>query len=321
MDNEAPGNNRADVNSAGASPFAVFEAHRKTLRTLAYRMLGSVGDAEDIVQECWLRWHQAPTEAINNPGGWLRRVCARLCVDQLRRRKREREFYTGPWLPEPVVDAGVDADGRTPQLLDAISPPPLADSLRLGFLLMLERLTPAERAAFLLREVFDAPYDEIAATLDMSEAACRQIVSRARKHLAEERQRFTVTPGAEWQLAKRFFSAVQKADPEDLKALLSPQAELHSDGGGKALAALNVIYSADRVARFLAGVSRKNRYNATRALCLVNGGPGVVDISEGRIITVTTLECSATHIEKVFLIRNPDKLDHIGPTLSVKPLS
>lgn len=271
-----------------------FAPHRPRLRAIAYRMLGSVADAEDAVQETALRWHRADRGGVDNAEAWLVRACTRVSIDLLRRRRRES--YTGPWLPEPAAEE------------PAVEAPALAESLRLAFLLMLERLTPHERAAFLLREVFDTPYDEVAAALGVSEAACRQYVSRARRHIAEERTRFAVAPRAEIDLMSRFGSALASGDLAAITALLSSDARMVSDGGGKVLAARNVIRGADKVARFFVGLARKAPPDVVWTPTTLNGAPALVGEWRRQIFSVLSIATDGDRITSVFVQRNPDKL-------------
>ena len=272
-----------------------FDPHRPRLRAIAYRMLGSVADADDAVQETALRWHRVDRAGIDNPEAWLTRTCTRISIDLLRRRRREA--YTGPWLPEPAEETA--------------EAPALAESLRLAFLLMLERLTPHERAAFLLREVFDTPYDEVAAALGVSELACRQYVSRARRHIADERARFTVAPRAEVELMSRFGAALAAGDFAAMTALLAADARLVSDGGGKVAAALNIIAGADKVARFFLGIAGKAPPDLEWTPATLNGGVSVVGEAAGRIYGVLSIATDGERITGIFVQRNPDKLARV----------
>ena len=274
-----------------------FDAYRPRLRAIAYRMLGSIADAEDAVQETALRWHGIDRARVVNPEAWLVRACTRVSIDLLR--KRRREAYTGPWLPEPVAEE------------PAADVPALAESLRLAFLLMLERLTPSERAAFLLREVFDTPYEEVAAALGASEQACRQYVSRARRHLAEERTRFAVAPRAELELMTRFGAALATGDFAAITALLTADARMVSDGGGKVRAALNVITGADKVARFFVGIMGKAPSDLAFTATMLNGTPAVIGEAGGRIYGVFSIATDGERITSVFVQRNPDKLARV----------
>jgi RNA polymerase sigma-70 factor (ECF subfamily) len=273
-----------------------FDTHAPRLRALAYRMLGVRADAEDAVQETALRWLRLPDRAgIDNPQAWLTRVCTRICIDALRARRGERAAYVGPWLAEPYEEPAADV-------------PALAESLRLAFLLMLERLSPAERAALLLREAFDADYDEVAEALDTSEAMARQHVSRAKRRVAEDRARFPVAPRAEAELMGRFAEAVASGDASRVAALLHPEARFVSDGGGKVLAALNVVEGADRVARLVIGVNRKWPAEATWAPAMLNGALTALGTVAGEPFATMTLATDGERITALFLLRNPDKL-------------
>jgi RNA polymerase sigma-70 factor (ECF subfamily) len=285
-----------------------FDRHRPRLRAVAYRMLGSLADAEDAVQETALRWHRADRRPIDNPEAWLVRTCTRIAIDALR--KRRREAYVGPWLPEPVAEPASNAT------------PMLAESLRLGFLLMLERLSPSERAAFLLREVFDTPYDEVAQALGVSEQACRQYVSRARRHIAEERTRFAVAPHAEVDLMTRFGAALMSGDIERVTEVLTGDARLVSDGGGKVVAALNVVRGAEKVARFFVGVARKAPAGLSWSALTLNGAPAMVAETDGHVFGILSIATDGERITDVYVLRNPDKLARIGrapyPALSAR---
>ncbi len=274
----------------------VFERHRRRLQALAYRMLGSLGEAEDAVQDTYLRWHGQEIGALRSPEAWLVTACTRLCIDRLRAAKVEREAYTGPWLPEPVVspDAGFEVE--------------LAESLSMAFLLVLERLSPPERAAYLLRQAFDYEYPQIADIIGKSEAACRQLVSRAEKHLRDGRPRFDADASAARDLARRFAAATESGDPAAFAGLLADDAMLWSDGGGKAIAALNVIHGADRCARFFAGIAHKRRDGHSRQLCRVNGQPGYIVYENGAVVSVFTFDIADGVIRGIFVVRNPDKL-------------
>jgi RNA polymerase sigma-70 factor (ECF subfamily) len=270
-----------------------FALHRRRLAALAYRMLGSRADAEDVVQDAALRWTRSDQTAIIDAGAWLVTTTTRLAIDRLRELKRERARYIGPWLPEPVDDAATDT-------------PALAESLRLAFLLMLERLSPAERAAFLMREVFDADYSDIAHAVGCSTEMARQHVSRARRHVAKGRERFVPEPEAELRLLSQFTAAIAADDYNAMLAILAPDAEAWSDGGGKVLAARNVIHGADKVARLVLGLVRKAGMGAI-APASANGSPAVL-IRHGDDHTLFSLAGDGVRITGVFLQRNPDKL-------------
>jgi RNA polymerase sigma-70 factor, ECF subfamily len=277
-----------------------FEAARGRLFKLAYRMLGSIGDAEDAVQDLYLRWRRAG-EDIKTPEAWLVTACARLCIDRLRAAKRERAAYEGPWLPEPIVVVVEDASADLER----------ADDMTMAMLLVLERLTPRERAVYILREAFDYDYAEIGGVLKASPAACRQLASRAVRRLHDERPRFATSRTEARDLAERFANATRRGDVDALASLLAEDATCATDGGGKVTAARNVISGADRVARFIAGVMAKGAAGLDFEFVLVNGAPGWVLSRNGGPFAVTTIEIEGSKVRKVFVTLNPDKLDHV----------
>ena len=282
-----------------------FEAHRDHLLGLAYRMLGSIAEAEDVIQEAYLRWHGADTDAVADPRAYLARVVTRLGLDHLKSARVRREHYVGPWLPEPVVDADVLSAGTASEY---------ADDVTVALLLALERLSPLERAAFLLHDVFDLDFAEVARTLDRSEAACRQLAARGRAHVREARPRFPVDPGAADRLAAAFLAASREGDAGALRAILAEDAVLRSDGGGKRPAALAPILGRDRIVRFFAGVTRKLReagYVLTPTPARINGQPGVLFRDADGIVQTIALEIRAGAIVAVDIVRNPDKLGHL----------
>ena len=300
--------------AANASTDA-FTAARPRLQALAYRMLGTLGDAEDAVQETYIRWHSADRSAIRTPAAWLTTACTRICIDRLRKAKAERAAYVGTWLPEPV----------------AVEPPEdetLGESLSLAFLVMLERLSPSERAAYLLHDVFESDYAAIAAALGKSEQACRQLVSRARKSLnvphspgaggAKPRPRFArsryaADPARAEALAAEFVTAARAGDTKRLMVMLAEDAELWSDGGGKAIAALNVIHGADRIARFFVGIRDKQDPGIQLVFRPVNGRPGIVGYVGPRADFALALEPKDDgRIGAVYIVRNPDKLARLA---------
>ncbi|MEK9971371.1 MAG: RNA polymerase sigma-70 factor [Ferrovibrio sp.] len=291
--------------STDADGTAIFERHRRRLFGLAYRMLGSVGDAEDAVQDTYLRWHRTDRSVIQTPEAWLVTACTRLCIDRLRAAKAERENYPGIWLPEPLVELEVS-------LPEAESAHEMADNLSMAMLMVLERLTPAERAAYLLREAFDYDYPQIALALKKSEAACRQLVSRAQKHLKDERPRFAANEAAARDLAKKFAAATKAGDAGLFAGLLAEDAMLWSDGGGKAAAALNVIHGPDKVARFFAGIRRKQPEGLRRVIARINGQPGWI-LFEGSVpYLALALDIVDGVVRNVFIMRNPDKLARLA---------
>lgn len=277
---------------------AVFERHRRRLFSLAYRMLGIVGDAEDAVQDTYLRWHRMDVAQIQTPEAWLVTACTRLCIDRLRAAKIERLNYTGPWLPEPLIELEV-----TPA-----DPAETADDLSMALLVVLERLTPAERAAWLLREAFDYDYPQIASVLKKSETACRQLVSRAARHITDERPRFAADAATVRQLTEKFAAATKAGNVGAFAGLLAEDALLWSDGGGKAKAALNVIHGADRIARFFAGLAPKQPETLRRVVVRINGQPGWLLFDGATPYLALALDVMDGAVRNVFIMRNPDKL-------------
>jgi RNA polymerase sigma-70 factor (ECF subfamily) len=277
------------------------EGLRPKLLAVAYRMLGTVADAEDAVQDAYLRYHAFTTgeraAEVESPEGWLVRTTTRLCIDRLRAARREE--YVGQWLPEPVPEswAGAAADRVE-----------LAESLSMAFLVLLETLSPAERAAYVLREVFGYEFDEIAGLLDTTPVNARQIASRARKRLDARERRFASPPGAADDLAARFFAACQSGDAGAIESMLAADVALVSDGGGKAFAARQPIVGVRKVANLLAVVFRKLRALGEAAVTTVNGGPGVVFTVGGRPVEVITLAAEGDRVGRLFVVLNPDKL-------------
>jgi RNA polymerase sigma-70 factor (ECF subfamily) len=280
----------------------VFEEHRPVLLGVAYRMLGRVADAEDVVQEAWLRWSRADRSEVREPRAYLVRVTTRLAIDRLRQVKARGESYVGPWLPEPYV---TDFGDRVP---DTAERAVLADSVSLAVLIVLESLSPLERAVFVLREAFGYPYAEIAAMLDRGEAAVRQLAGRARRHVEERRPRYEVDPAERRDLTERFLAAAAGGDLEGLMSLLAPDVRLIGDSGGKAKAPLRVLESADHVGRFLAGVAQKGVADAGFRYVEINGGPALLVLSGGRPDSVFQVDVLDGRIQAVYVIRNPDKL-------------
>jgi RNA polymerase sigma-70 factor (ECF subfamily) len=275
------------------------ERHRQRLFGLAYRMLGDAHEAEDLVQEAYLRWYQEDRAAVDSPEGWLVRVTSRLAIDRLRRARTERLAYTGPWLPEPIADA---ADG----------PAELASDLSVALLVLLERLAPEERAAFLLRDVFDAPYGEIARTLDRTPAAARQMVHRARERVRGGQARFDVPGDVQERLLHRFLDALHADDQQALLALFAPDATFTSDGGGKAHATRNVVRGADRIARLFLGLERKAPDGLTREIVRVNGTPALLTRIHGEPYAVFSFATDGERLLAVYTTLNPDKLRRVG---------
>lgn len=279
-----------------------FEAHRGRLLGLAYRMLGTRADAEDAVQDAWLRWSAADRSAISNADAYLVTIVTRLCLDRLKSARATREIYVGPWLPEPVPDA---------ETLSPHAATELADDLSFALLLALERLSPLERAAFLLHDVFDEPFSQVAAALDRSEAAVRQLAARARKAVREERAARQASPDAHARLLSAFTAAIASRDPAQLKAVLREDTVAITDGGGRRPAALNPIRGADRVSRFFLGLMRKfwGRHASfdVRSATL-NGAPGLLLYVDGQLDTALTLSVDQGQVAAFYVVRNPDKL-------------
>jgi RNA polymerase sigma-70 factor (TIGR02957 family) len=285
-----------------------FDDLRRPAFAIAYRMLGSVSEAEDVVQEGFLRLHRAREggERIESPRAYLSTVVSRLSLDHLRSARVRRETYVGEWLPEPLVASADDDPARKAEM---------ADSLSLAFLVLLESLSPEQRAAFLLREVFDEPYDRIAEIVGTSEQNARQLATRARRHVEEGRPRFEASREQREELATRFFAAVEEGDLEGLEELLAHDVVFRADGGGKAPAAARALHGRARVARALtAGLRTGASFGLTWCRADVNGQPGAVFLDrEGRLISVMVLDVAEGQIQGVSAIVNPDKLRHLGP--------
>jgi RNA polymerase sigma-70 factor (ECF subfamily) len=292
---------------AAVDRVAAFEGLRPRLRGLAYRMLGSVGDAEDVVQDAYLRWHQVADEAdvIRAPEAWLVTVVTRLSLDRLRARAAERAAYDGPWLPEPWLEAAEGADEMPGRRLER------AADLSLAFLALLERLSPEERAAFLLREVFGVGYPEIARTLGKGEAACRQMVHRARERVRQDRPRRTVTEADRHRLVRQFLAAAGAGDQAALLRVLAPDAAYVTDGGGKVWALRRVVRGSQRIARLLAGVARK-RPGWIHEPATVNGEAGYLTYEGGRLVGATAIDTDGAQIFAVLRVLNPDKLRRLA---------
>jgi RNA polymerase sigma-70 factor (ECF subfamily) len=286
--------------SVSSQPQQGFEDLRGYLFSIAYRMLGTVADADDIVQDAWVRWERNDRSGIENPRGYLASIVTRLCLDRLREVKRRREEYVGPWLPEPLVS----------------NPPPdggeMAESLSLAFLTLLERLTPAERAVFLLRQVFGYEYAEIAAIVETTEANCRQLFSRANKHVQEGRPRYDASPEVHRRLLDGFVGAVAQGDLNGLMALLKEDIVLWSDGGGKVAAAIRPLHGAKNVGSFFIGVAKRGIENARVEHTMINGSPGLLLYEGDRLDSVFTIEVVDGQIATFHIVRNPLKLKHLG---------
>lgn len=282
-----------------------FQAVQGRLFGLAYRMLGSRSDAEDVVQDVYLRWHQADRGVVDNPEAWLVAATTRRSIDRLRRLKTEREAYQGPWLPEPLVR---DEPWRPDRHLET------ASDLSMAFLVLLERLAPEERAAFLLHDVFDADYRRIAVVLEKSEAACRQIVHRARQRIRRDERRFAATDAARVQLLERFAAAVEARDEQAVLALLAPDATWTADGGGRVHASPRAVVGAARIARLAVGLMGRF-YGAGTTLHLidVNGEAGLCFRVHGVLRSVLSIETDGARILTAWVVANPDKLPAARP--------
>jgi RNA polymerase sigma-70 factor, ECF subfamily len=281
-----------------ATSTAAFESRRSRLFGLAYRMLGSRAEAEDIVQETYVRWHQAAIGTIENPEAWLVTTATRLAIDRLRRLKTERDAYVGPWLPEPIVS--VPAPDRD---LD------LADDLSIAFLTLLERLAPEERAAFLLHDVFDVGYESIAAVLERTEAACRQVVHRARERVRGERKRFDVSESAKAALLHKFLAAMEARDEQALLQLFAPDASWTADGGGRVGAAPRPIVGAALIAKLVIGLREKFwAHDRTVEVTAINGETGLSIRDGGRLTATMSIVTDGERILDVYAVVNPDKL-------------
>ena len=276
-----------------------FERHRPRLFGIAYRMLGSRTDAEDVLQDAYLRWHRGASEEVRSSEAWLVTTVTRLCIDRLRTARAEREHYIGPWLPEPLIgDAAPAADARAE----------LSSSLSIAFLVVLEQLASDERAAFLLHEVFDTDYAEIAEILGKSEAACRQIVSRARKRVRGQKPRAQVSDAARRSVLERFANAIQTQDKGALLELVADKASWTSDGGGQAKAALKVIRGRERVVRFAVAVLGRLADRVTFEMIAVNGEPALAICAGGKLFSIITVRTDGLRILDVYTVLNPDKL-------------
>ncbi len=274
---------------------AGFDPLRPKLMRVAYRMLGSVADAEDVLQEALIRWMGADRSEVREPEAFLRRTVARLCLDQLKSARRQRETYIGPWLPDPVIEEAEEEDVTLPLML------------------ALERLSPLERAAFLLHDVFGLEFEEVAATVGRDPAACRQLAARARTHVREARPRFQVEKQHGLELAKAFFAASRSGDMKALGAMLAADVSVHADGGGKRSAAMQPVFGFDAVMKlheYLAAHFQKNDSKLVRA-GLVNGLPGFITLEADGELQTTALEIKDGKVAAIYVVRNPDKLRHL----------
>ena len=291
----------------------VFERHRDLLMAVAYRILGQVADAEDVVQEAWIRWTNADTSEVADPRAFLVRVATRLSIDRLRRVKARRESYVGPWLPEPLLTGGDVAEHAA-----------LSESISIAMLVVLETLSPLERAVFVLREAFAMPYAEIAEVLGRSEPAVRQISRRAREHVREGRPRFDADQGERRRVTERFLEAAAGGDQDVLMDILAPDVTLVADGGGRARAPRRPLRGAEKVARFIAAISAPEKIaqflqsvstgplpEMNVRLAQVNGGPGIVATVGEKPVATIMLDVSDGLVQTIHLVANPEKMSGV----------
>ncbi|ASC69907.1 putative ECF RNA polymerase sigma factor SigI [Halomicronema hongdechloris C2206] len=287
-----------------------FRQYRPLLFAIAYRMLSSVADAEDMVQETFIRWQQASDGAIHSAKAYLSSIITRLCIDYLRSARVRREQYVGTWLPEPI---------STPATTDPAQSAELADTLSTAFLLLLETLSPVERAVFLLREAFDYDYDTIGTIVDKRPENCRQIVRRAKRHLSTQRPRFEPSQQRQEQLVHQFLRACHAGDFHGLMALLSEDITIATDGGGKARAIPRPLQGAAKVARFLLTIRKQKPADTIYQIQGVNGQPGILTYVDRRLFSVATFGFDAEHIRAIFIVNNPDKLACVEESLDGAP--
>jgi RNA polymerase sigma-70 factor (ECF subfamily) len=284
---------------------APFNEHRPLLFSIAYRMLGSVADAEDVVQEAFVRWLRAAPAGVESPRRLLTTIVSRLSINLLKSARVRRETYVGPWLPEPIVTTSGDNADR---LI-------LGESISMAFMMLLERLNPVERAVFILRDVFDYGYEEISAILNRSEEHCRQLLHRAHGHLKRERRRFDATPAQHENLLRRFMEATRYGDMQGLLNVLSSDVVLYADGGGKAAAVPLPVFGADKVGRLMIGATKKfTPAGATFELLSLNGSLAIVSYSGDRPMTAVIVETDSRSIHRIYVVSNPDKLSRLAKT-------
>jgi RNA polymerase sigma-70 factor (ECF subfamily) len=292
-----------------------YQELRPLLFSIAYRMVGSVSEGEDLVQEAFLRFHRAVRKGttIESPKAYLSATVTRLAINHLRSARVRRERYVGTWLPEPLLTSPDDETARHAET---------ADSLSMAFLVLLERLSPVERAVFVLREVLGYGYDEIAGMVGKSEENCRQIFARAHRHVEARKPRFEASRERREELARRFFAAVEEGDTQGLVGMLSADAVMYGDGGGKAPAVHEPLHGSERIARFLAGLARQGRRMDVRLVPTeINGQPGSLSMdSEGRLLNAFALDIVDGQIQTVRSVVNPDKLQHLGEVADVAQL-
>jgi RNA polymerase sigma-70 factor (ECF subfamily) len=281
-----------------------FQSQRRRLFSIAYRMLGIRADAEDVLQDVYLRWQNADVKELDSPEAWLVTVTTRLSIDRLRAAKTEREAYIGTWLPEPMVEE--ESVASPEDLVER------ADDIAYALLVVLERLGPEERAAFLLKQVFDHDYPDIARILGKSEASCRQLVHRARERVQREQPRFAVTPQTHREHLQRFIEAAQSGDYHKIIALLSPDVQSAGDGGGKMPSTFKPLYGADRVARLYYALARRSGPHPSYRFAQINGELGLLRYFDGKLETAMSFVINEDGIAAIYSVRNPDKLKHIA---------
>ncbi|MEH0196325.1 sigma-70 family RNA polymerase sigma factor [Caulobacter sp. CCNWLY153] len=278
---------------------ADFEPERLRLKRLAYRMLGSLSEADDVVQDAWIRW-AGVQEGVDVPGAYLTRIVTRLCLDRLKSARARRETYIGPWLPEPLLNSADPYDD-------------IADDVTVTLMLAMERLSPLERAAFLLHDVFDVPLTEVAMTLDRDPAAVRQLASRARKNVRKERVRYRLDASEADSIARAFFTAARDGDTTALANMLADDVEIHADGGGKVMAFRNIVRGITNVLKLFANVRRKNLPPQTLVqTAVIDGMPGYISRYPDDSLGTTALDVAAGRIRAIYVVRNPEKLRRLA---------
>lgn len=292
---------------SGQLAVTVFEKLRPRLTRLAYRMLGSVSEAEDVVQDAYLRWHRADRESVREPAAFLTRVVTRLCLDVKGSARARRETYVGPWLPEPIIERFGGTDEAE---IDA-------DELTFSLMVALESLSPLERAAFLLHDIFGQPFEAVAETIDREAATCRQLAARARTHIRAQQPRYALSRQQGRALAEAFFHASTSGDVGELRALLARDVVIHADGGGRVLATINPIVGLEKAGRLYAGLAAKPSDGAAHLIetVWIDGLPGFIARDRWNVLYTTALEIADGKIRAVYVTRNPDKLRHIAETV------
>lgn len=296
---------KASESDNGQTPAQLFNALRPTLQRAAYHMLGSIADAEDIVQDTWMKWHDVDHRTIRDPAAFLHKIVTRLCLNELKCARRARETYIGPWLPEPFVEPDV---------------PSGPDILALPLMVALQRLSPPERAAFLLHDMFGLDFAEIALVIDRSPAACRKLASRARAHITDGRTRFAVDREAGRRMATAFYTASRNGDITALRELLAEDVILYTDGGGRVAAPRKPVAGRADTLRFFEALARYFLRHPSRLLrhATINGLPGFLTVEAGSLLQTTALRMEEGRIESIYVVRNPDKLGHLKQELATR---